>query len=170
MDADLQRLASEFRCTYTRYADDMTFSFDDEPFPEEIARYPIASGTSQVVIGVRLRSLIQQHGFNMNYGKSRLQVSWSHQEVTGLTVNKMVNVRRSYMKNLRAILHDWKTRGYEDAQQRYRELKGDLKKNNHIDLRNAVKGRLNHVKMIRGENNLLYRRYLDEYNTLTRLN
>ncbi len=166
MDGALQRLASQFRCTYSRYADDMTFSYGGEPFPQAIARYPIAYGTSQVVIGTRLRSLIRNHGFDLNYGKSRLQVSWSRQEVTGLTVNEKINVRRSYVKNLRAILHNWKHRGYEDTQRRYRALRRGRKKNDEIELRRAVKGRLDYLKMIRGDDDPLYRRYMDEYHSL----
>lgn len=166
MDGELQRLASEYRCTYSRYVDDITFSSGSDPFPEAIARYPIALGTSQVVIGTRLRSLIRKNGFELNYLKSRLQVSWSRQEVTGLTVNEKINVRRSYVKNLRAILHNWKNQGYEEAQRRYRELRSGRKKNDNVELWKAVKGRLDYMKMIRGEEDPLYRRYLDEYNSL----
>ena len=166
MDGDLQRLAAEFRCTYSRYADDITFSSGNEPFPEAVARYPIALGTSQVVIGTRLRSLIRSHGFDLNYQKSRLQVSWSRQEVTGLTVNEKVNIRRSYVKNLRAVLHNWKNQGYKDTQRRYRELRSGRKKNDEIELWKAVKGRLNYMKMIRGDDDPLCRRYLDEYISL----
>ena len=37
LDGDLQKLAKKYRCTYTRYADDITFSTTAKEFPEDLA-------------------------------------------------------------------------------------------------------------------------------------
>jgi RNA-directed DNA polymerase len=102
LDAKLQQLAKEHQCTYSRYADDITFSTNRSKFPSALAHL---SDIGQVEIGDELSSVIQENGFQVNPKKTRLQVKQQRQEVTGLTVNKYPNVRRRYVKQVRAILH-----------------------------------------------------------------
>ena len=63
MDSQLQRLAKTNRSTYTRYADDITFSTTMRAFPSEIA---ILDDLNQVQPGPKLNDLIEANGFLLN--------------------------------------------------------------------------------------------------------
>lgn len=99
MDIRLAKLAKELGCTYSRYADDITFSTNKNTFPEELA-IALDNGT---IVGKRLRYEIKKAGFEINDAKTRLTFKPSRQEVTGLTVNKIVNVNKYYSKKTRAL-------------------------------------------------------------------
>jgi RNA-directed DNA polymerase len=103
LDIHIVRLAAEVGCTYSRYADDLTFSTSKQEFPAEIAR-PTAAPHSWV-IGERLQEIITHSGFTVNHGKTRMQYLDSRQEVTGLVVNRKVNIRREYRHSTRAMVH-----------------------------------------------------------------
>lgn len=95
LDAKLQQLAKKQQCTYSRYADDITFSTNRSKFPTALAHL---SDIGQIEIGDELSSVIEANGFQINTKKTRLQVKQQRQEVTGLTVNKYPNVERRYVK------------------------------------------------------------------------
>lgn len=101
LDVALSRLARRERCTYTRYADDITFSTNKKSFPSAIAA-PSDGINGLWNAGDDLRYCILRYGFNLNSRKTRMQHYWSRQEVTGLTVNAKVNVRSDYLKLVRA--------------------------------------------------------------------
>ncbi len=91
LDQALERLAEGHGYTYTRYADDLTFS-GNEP-PGDMFRQ-------------QLEMILGQHGFLLNYKKYRVQSRHSRQMVTGLVVNEKVNLPRAYKKKLRAMVHN----------------------------------------------------------------
>jgi len=63
--------------------------------------------------------IIAENGFNINEKKVRLQVRGNHQEVTGLTTNQFPNVKRTYVRQIRAMLHAWAKFGLEAAEKEY---------------------------------------------------
>src|SRR6185436_17865655 len=67
MDIHLARLASVARCTYTRYADDLTFSTSAKQFPPTIAVQTTTSGdpTDVWVPSTKLRDTIERAGFRI---------------------------------------------------------------------------------------------------------
>lgn len=91
MDVDLQRFARDYACTYTRYADDITFSSDRRAFPPAIATHDEAG---KLQVGEALLSIITQNSFVVNEAKLRLQNENRRQIVTGLKVNQFPNVPR----------------------------------------------------------------------------
>jgi hypothetical protein len=98
LDARLTGLAAWAGGVYTRYADDITFSFrDDVP----AAIHAVIRATKQIVI---------DEGYRLHQGK-KLNISRSHsrQIVTGLVVNKSVNLPRSTRRWLRAVEHHSQT-------------------------------------------------------------
>lgn len=101
MDARLAGLATQVGGVYTRYADDLTFSF-----PE----------TSPVNVG-RFRwwvdQICHQEGFFLNQSKFRVIRRSQRQTVTGLVVNDELRVPRRERRRFRAILHNCKTQGIE---------------------------------------------------------
>ncbi len=61
--------------------------------------------------GEELRRLVTHCGFRINAAKTRMQYRTSRQAVTGLVVNKRINVRREYRHNVRAMVHSLFTKG-----------------------------------------------------------
>jgi RNA-directed DNA polymerase len=104
LDMHLVRLASKNGCIYTRYADDLTFSTNQKEFPREIA-YQIDTDTSTWVPGNKLLEVIHHSDFEINEKKTRMQFRDSRQDVTGLIVNKKVNVPCEYRHTVRAMVH-----------------------------------------------------------------
>lgn len=94
LDMKILRLAKKYKLDYTRYADDMTFSTNYKGFLD-----------TQADFYENLRSLLSKEGFSINESKTRLQFNNSRQVVTGLIVNKKINIDHSYYKNTRAMAH-----------------------------------------------------------------
>lgn len=110
LDMRISRIAKKARCSYTRYADDLTFSCNKKAFPEGIAQ------RSQVDESIwipsdKLRHTIFSSGYKINRSKTRMQVYWSRQDATGLVVNAKVNVPREYVKTARAQCHQLINKG-----------------------------------------------------------
>ena len=147
LDRRLTGLANRFGATYSRYADDITFSsphniYTDEAFNKELKR--IIEEDQKLVI---------------NPKKTRLQKTGYRQEATGLIVNDKVNVRRRYVKQIRMWLSYWEKYGYEKAtqifQRDYQTDKAHVKKMN-AQLKNVLGGKLEFLKMVKGEQDSTY--------------
>lgn len=93
-DIRIAKLSKKYRLNYTRYADDLTFSTNDKKFGEN---YPI--------FYQELIREVEKAGFTINSKKTRLLYKDSCQEVTGLVVNKKINVNKAYYKETRAMAH-----------------------------------------------------------------
>lgn len=153
LDSDLAKLCGSLGCWYTRYADDITISTSREEMPPQLARYPKARGTAQVVIGDRLLDVIEDHGFKVNDRKSRLQSYWTRQLCTGLVINSdHLSPPKTYIRRLRSLIDHWQKNGWQDAAQvlhsnEHRSLFTDRQA-----LMNHVIGRIGYLKMVRGQN------------------
>ena len=113
LDMRLVKLAKSTGCTYSRYADDLTFSTNLKQFPPEIAR-PIDEQSPDSHVwspGDKLRNTIEQAGFIINANKTYLMYRSSRQKVTGLVVNKKIAVRWEYRHNVRAMVNKLITTG-----------------------------------------------------------
>jgi RNA-directed DNA polymerase len=116
LDIRLNKLAVSRGCTYTRYADDLTFSTNEKAFPKSIAAIDPAHN-HRWLAGAGLTKRVVKAGFAINGQKSRMQYCDSRQEATGLVVNKKVNVKREYYKLARAMCWQLITEGaaFENA-------------------------------------------------------
>ncbi len=99
LDARLSGIAAKLGWTYTRYADDFTFSADAEA--SQKLGYLLA----------RLRHIAQDEGFAINEKKTRFLRRNAAQSVTGIVVNDRPGVPRKTARRLRAILHHARTEG-----------------------------------------------------------
>ncbi|HKW96794.1 MAG TPA: retron Ec67 family RNA-directed DNA polymerase/endonuclease [Bryobacteraceae bacterium] len=113
LDTHLVRLASKVGCTYSRYADDLTFSTNKKDFPPEIAT-PSETVPHRWVPGTELQRLITNAGFRINPLKTHMNYRTSRQEVTGLVVNRKINVRTEYRHDVRAMVHSLLQQGSFD--------------------------------------------------------
>ncbi|MEO6437035.1 MAG: reverse transcriptase domain-containing protein [Tepidisphaeraceae bacterium] len=98
-DSRLNGIATKLGWTYTRYADDLTFSADGE-----------ASQRIGYVLA-RIRHIARDEGFAVNEAKTHVQRQQNRQLVTGIVVNDRAGVDRATVRRLRAILHRAKHEG-----------------------------------------------------------
>ena len=140
LDEQLIALASFYNLTYTRYADDLTFSSNEKISDEMI---------------LKIKTLIVGCEFEVNNKKVRLQSKYSQQTVTGIKVNIKTNVDRKYIRNIRAMLHDIKVNGIEKATMKhFKSLLVDDQMMNAFILK--IRGKVDFVGQVRGKDDLIY--------------
>lgn len=141
LDHELATYIGSRNGVYTRYADDMTFSFN-EWIPEEIIK--------------QITGIIKRKGFRINTSKFRIQRANIRQTVTGLVVNRRVNINRRYIRHIRAVLFDWRANGIDWATRKYYKLSHypDSKKKYHFQ--KSVQGRIEHIGHVRGKDDQIY--------------
>lgn len=133
LDLDLHSLAIKYRLNYTRYADDITFSgyraiFDNIFFSD-------------------LNKQIRKHNrFRLNKTKTRIQTKNKRQEVTGLVVNDKINVNRAYVRNLRSLIHNYRSGKAQD------------------NALAVIKGKLEFLKMVKGKE-MVYKNLQSQLNS-----
>ena len=98
LDYRIVKIAKKYRFTYSRYADDMTFSIN-----RELNSNKLRASKELDNFLTKLEEVIISSGFEINPKKTRLSNNMQRQEVTGLVVNKKINVKREYIKNTRAM-------------------------------------------------------------------
>jgi len=166
LDSDLLRLARRFRCSYTRYADDITFSTTKNRIPSQLGTILYEDESTKADIGDLLKSTIENNGFSVNSAKIRIQGRGTRQEVTGLTVNDFPNVKRKYIRNIRAIIHAIEKFGFDAAENEFHNRY--YHKQIHPDkslpsLNDVLEGKLNFLRMVKGENDVVYRRMYNKF-------
>lgn len=169
LDGKLQELAMLCRATYTRYADDISFSFSRRTRSQLPERIVAALGSSSV-IGAELAQIISTQGFSINFSKVRLLHYGQRMEVTGLTVNQVPNVRRKYVDEIRGMLHAWKKYGLPAANAIFaaRPRKRQRKDETIPNLEDYLRGKLSYLKMVKGEADRVYVKLGRMYNDLVR--
>lgn len=125
LDIHLSKLASKFGCHYSRYADDLTFSTNKPSFPRQIA-LPDSTDPQAWTPGTELSRLIDHSRFSINSLKTRMQYRNSRQDVTGLVVNKKLNVKKEYRRLVRAMVNRLLTLGHFEREKRLSDEKGNL--------------------------------------------
>jgi RNA-directed DNA polymerase len=95
LDSDLKDFSVKLKLSYSRYADDITFSGYGRIFNNKFF-----SDLGKIVG--------KKHHFRIKKTKTRIQKRNSRQEVTGVVVNDKLNVNRIYIRNLRALIHYYK--------------------------------------------------------------
>ena len=172
LDRRLSGLAERFGLAYSRYADDITFSGDHNVFREGDAFMKA------------FRQVVAEDGFTLNEGKLRLQEKGRRQEVTGLIVNRRVNLCRKDIRAIGSLLYIWERYGYDDAYLRFIRAErrrlvygpGAARKGPVLDgpydpidmlveqanirpnMVGIIQGRLAYMKMVRGEGDPVWAR------------
>jgi len=164
LDSDLYRLCREKRCCYTRYADDITISTNLKAFPSAIAKRNLYGPTK---IGRLLKHAITENGFRENGKKTRLQHKTERQVVTGLIVNSKINVDKTFLRRVRAMLHAWRKYGYAQAaiehSGKYR-VKQSISRDPEFHA--IIRGMISYIFMVRGAADKLAVKFLSEFTTL----
>jgi RNA-directed DNA polymerase len=98
LDQRLTGLARKLGYTYTRYADDLTFSGP----PENV----------KTLLGA-VRAIVDDEGFRVHPDKTRVMRKGGRQEVTGLVVNRRLGVSRELVRRWRATVFQVRKDGPE---------------------------------------------------------
>ena len=155
LDAALSRLAQKHRCSYTRYSDDITISTTQSHFPVQIAR----EKSQQITLSSTVEKIFAQSGFPVHATKRHLHSRFQRQEVTGLVVNEFVNVRRRYVRQVRAMLHAWEKFGEAKAEDEFRrhwDTKDRRGRSPGPSFYDVLHGKLTFLGMVRGRHDQLY--------------
>lgn len=149
LDLAIARVCDKNDITYSRYADDLTFSTNSNIYPKKTLN--------------QIRYLIKVYGYEINHKKFRVFQSNKRQLVTGLIVNDSVNIKKEDYKLVRAMIYNWKHYGYEKTNHYFR-----LKFNNK-NLIEYLRGKLNFFKMVLGDSNPRYIYLREDFNKLIKL-
>ncbi|MGB1216351.1 MAG: reverse transcriptase family protein [Saprospiraceae bacterium] len=103
LDRRMEGLANSFAFTYSRYADDMTFSKDE-----------INDSTFKKIMG-GIKMIISEENFTIHPDKIQIMRKGSRREVTGIVINEKLSVPRKKLKNFRAVLHKIEKTGTLDG-------------------------------------------------------
>ncbi|MCM0582138.1 RNA-directed DNA polymerase [Weissella diestrammenae] len=144
LDIHILKIAKKYHLRYSRFADDLTFSTnDDEISTEEQMHNFIKELTRQ----------IGRDGFKVNWKKMRIAGPDVRHTVTGLVNNKIVKVKKEYYKNTRAMVnqlfytHRFIIDGVKYNIENDESKKGGIKK---------LEGRLAFIDDINRRNNIEY--------------
>lgn len=150
LDFKLQNLAKAFHLTYSRYADDITFSGNRNVF------------NAEGKFCKKLRYIIEEEEhFIINENKTRLCQRGGRMEVTGVTVNDKLNTSRKYMRQIRTMIHNWETLGYDEAQKLFVEVYNKTNTKNYKSkgdhhIENVLAGKLMYLAMVKGKEDATY--------------
>ena len=148
LDNQLRNFASKYRLSYSRYADDITLSTNINKLPKEVATF---DDNGNILLSKELEDIISNNQFQINQDKVRYSLKNNRQEVTGLVVNTKVNVRRKYIRQIRAMLHAWHKFGLKQAaiEHFYRYSTRNMPEYPDIAFRKILIGKINFVRYIK---------------------
>jgi RNA-directed DNA polymerase len=157
LDGLLQQLARTNQSTYTRYADDLTFSFTTKK-RSQLPKDLVDTTSDNAGVGEKLILAINEHGFKINQEKVRLRTRHVRMEVTGLTVNEFPNVQRKYIDEIRGMLHSWKAFGLVKAQEGFagKLYRRTLRTGIRPPFENVLRGKLLYLKMVKQDTDKVY--------------
>lgn len=109
MDNRLFKYCEKYNGIYTRYADDISLSWNC------VNNIGYFYDEKNKVLNKILTLIIEEEGFEINHKKTYYSSKNGHKEVTGVIVNKYVNVPKDYFYRLRSIINDVYKNGFDIA-------------------------------------------------------
>ncbi|UYW01781.1 reverse transcriptase family protein [Flavobacterium agricola] len=147
LDRKISKFCIQNGVKYSRYADDLSFSCNravlDEDFITELSK------------------IINSENFKLNDEKTRIRNQAQSQEVTGLIVNRKVNVSRDYLQKTRAMLNNWEKGGLDFAISVFKQHQ-PLNRQSY-NFKNVLRGQLAYITLIKGKDNLMAKNLRKKY-------
>lgn len=154
LDNRLLDFAKANKLVYTRYADDISFSTNLKEIPEALGQLDAAGAFG---LGEELRVIIESCAFQINEAKVHCCSRHNRQMVTGLVTNKIVNVPRNYVKQIRCMLHAYEKYGLEKAAAdhfgKYDHRKTDFPQ---LTFRKILAGKIGYLGHVKGKTDKVY--------------
>lgn len=138
LDCRLQGLARRFEAAYSRYADDLAFSGGDM----------LVAGSDRFLRAVA--EIVADEGFRLNAMKTRVMRAAGRQRLTGLVVNRHLNIDRASFDALKAQLYNVARNGPTHEN-----------RSGHKDFRAQLDGRVAWVEQINPRRGAKLRRLYD---------
>ncbi len=139
LDHRFEGIAKKFGFIYTRYADDLTFSAEEEG----------SKLVGQLLWSVK--QVIENEGFQLHPDKLKIMRRGFKQEVTGIVVNEKLSIDREELRQFRALIHQINQSGVTG------KFWGKGK-----DLENSMRGYANFVKMVKPEQGRKFQTEIDK--------
>jgi RNA-directed DNA polymerase len=140
LDKRLEGLWSKKGFSYSRYADDLTFS----------------SHVSKIKVRNLIHAsyqIIKDEKLYPNFTKTKVLRKQHKKSITGITVNEKININRNWMNDFRGELHRYAKFGLPEDP--------SIKRKTY----NHLKGKFAFLKMVSPEKAAKYQNYLDRINT-----
>ena len=150
LDNSLMRFAKKHGLTYTRYADDLTFSSYKACLFEEV----VFKTDDKLILCEELQKIFEKHNIIVNKNKITLRNRFARQETTGIIVNKFPNVKREYYKQLRAILYNCSAMGVCNTAKKYIVACKDKPESEELIVnwfKMVIKGKVTFIKQVKGQ-------------------
>lgn len=173
LDKNLGKFSKSLNGYYTRYADDITLSSNSPKFHS----YFFPDGNVELL---DVENIIVKNGFEINRMKITYSNKYKRQEVTGLIINEKLNVRREYIKIIRALLYRigkygvYKTANFyidnlcTNIPTKIQNIKNS--ENNEVAISNyfcnVMKGKISYLSYIRGKDDKTFLKYAKQFNEL----
>lgn len=157
LDNELLAFARRNRMAYSRYADDITFSTNLQTLPSAIGTI---GEEHKLELSEELKEIIKSNQFVINEAKVRYAGKKNRQEVTGLVVNEKVNIKRTYIRRIRAMLHAWKKFGLAEAAREYfgrYSMRNSRPDYPDLAFKRTLAGKIAFVRQIKGIDDNVYR-------------
>lgn len=150
LDLELVDFCHQNNLTYTRYADDLTFSSSQK----------ISNETLKDIINI-----LKNTNFDINTKKLRFKSSNQKQTVTGLIVNEKVNVDRKFFKNTRAMLHDAVENGVKVAATKHFKCL-EINEKQCKTFVNKLHGNIDFIGQVRGKSDKNYLMFKNQFKNM----
>lgn len=147
MDVALRELSSKNNWTYTRYADDLTFSSIHAFTDADIAQ---------------IRNIVESNQFSINDKKIRRKGSGRRQEVTGIVVNSKANVNRKTIKKVRAMIHDLEKNGLTVATASHFKNSPAVHATDSLVFLNRLRGLIAFIGQVRGKEDPVFLQFQEK--------
>jgi RNA-directed DNA polymerase len=154
LDQQLIEFCAAHNITYTRYADDLSFSSNDNI-------------SNDILLDII--SIINSEQFKINEQKLRMRPNYRRQVVTGITVNEKPNVDRKMLKKIRAMLHDIRRNGIAQAVSNHYKVYGWSAQFGQQKFLNKLVGYIGFVGQVRGVYDHYHLNFLREFKELEAL-
>ena len=141
-DEEIGVICEKRNINYTRYSDDMTFSGDFNP--SEIIKI--------------VRKYLYKLGLNLNDSKIHIVKNYQSQNVTGLIVNKKIQVSKNYRKKIRQEIYYLKKYGIDSHLEK-------LNLSNKKQYLQSLQGKILYVLQINNQDKefINYKDYINNY-------
>lgn len=162
VDKKINRYINGKNIVYSRYADDLTFSFNNP------AHLNIFFDKDSSFCD-KFEDIFISSGFRINKKKTRTQFYYMHQEVTGLKVNNTnyLNLNRDKIYRIRGLIHALKKYGCDNVAIEY------CRKNNipyhdaiKLHIKSVLRGSIAYLGMVRGLDSTEYIKFANDYNAI----
>ncbi len=139
MDLRLKGLAQKFGFSYTRYADDLTFSA------------PIADEKNSNLLLCFIKKIVESEDFTLHPDKTHVMRNGAQKKVTGIIVNEKPNIDRDTIRKFRALLHQIEQTGWAGK-----------KWGNSENIVSSITGYANFISMVNPEKGKIFKDKIKE--------